>query len=99
MNLQKIIAWMWDAEKFRNESMPLEPVSENNPLPLLMKANSIEELQKTADKFNKDFNHDPKESLILEVTQEKDGEYSVFVVLPYGTCGRLSSLTHYRGVK
>ena len=54
MNNQR---WMWCAEKFRNRGMPFEAVDAYNPAPLLVKAQSYEELTEIVDTFNSDYGY------------------------------------------
>ncbi len=54
MNNQR---WMWLSEKFRNKDMPYEAVDAYNPAPLLVKAQSLEELTEIVDKFNSDYGY------------------------------------------
>ena len=49
--------WMWCAEKFRNRGMPFEAVDAYNPAPLLVKAQSYEELTEIVDTFNSDYGY------------------------------------------
>lgn len=44
--------WLFFPEKHRNYTMLTEPVSELNPIPLLVQASSIEELFKIAHDYN-----------------------------------------------
>lgn len=94
---QKIPTWNWIPEKFRNVNMHLQEVDESNPVPLLVKATSLEEMREIATKFNKDFNYeDPKDYglFINQITSETCGDsvqHTVMITLPWGTYGQLTS--------
>ncbi len=54
--------WDWKPEKFRNINMPHQPVDAFNPAPLLVQAQSLEELTEIVKKFNSEHGYtDPKD--------------------------------------